>query len=112
MLGPLLVFYCGATSRDSEAGGLVKRLSIPPAAHQFIDRPQDPAPDHHPVKVTQLRKLFTPLGCTNWRIGAMLVDHQLRGAEDVGVVDHSGATFWRSLQTAPPKPLLVSRASV
>jgi hypothetical protein len=42
-------------------------------ARQLVDRLEDPPPDQGPVEVALILQLIGPLGCTNWRIGAMLV---------------------------------------
>ena len=70
---------------------LIHRLALSPAARQLIDRREDLAPDRDAIQVAVILQLIGPLGCAYRRIPPVLVDRQLSGAEDVGVVDQSVA---------------------
>jgi hypothetical protein len=65
------------------------RLPFSPPARQFFDRLEDPAPDHGPVDVALIKEFIGSLDGAYRHVVAVLVHEQLRGAENVGVVDHN-----------------------
>jgi hypothetical protein len=79
----------------------MERLALPPAAPQLLDGRQDPAPDRMAGYVAALKQLVSALGCSERRTIAVLVNEQLGGAPDVGIVDHwrVGEAAWRPFLT-------------
>jgi len=66
--------------------------------NQLIDRFEDPMPDQGTSDVTLVLQLVGSLRCAYGRVDAVLIDQQLRGAEDVGVIDH------RTIRSRAVKP--------
>jgi hypothetical protein len=76
-----------ATQGRGGDGASLQGFVFPPASPQFLDGGCDPAPDNAALQVAILEQLIGALGCLKRRSFPVLVDHQLCGAEDVGIVD-------------------------
>jgi hypothetical protein len=63
-------------------------LALAPSPLYLLDRRQNPAPDKRAVNVAFLEHQVRLAGGINRRLVAALVDHQLGGPEDVGIVNH------------------------
>jgi hypothetical protein len=81
-----LIYLKGFLRR--ERFGSIHRLTLSAAALQFLDRGQDPTPDHRAVNVASLKKL---IGARTGELrgpGAAPINQQLGGTINVEIVDH------------------------